>query len=70
MKLADVAFRHFPAIRFGRAPRSERPLRVGPFRIQSGPRPKVGAVGEKPGIRMQPFRRLGRPRSDNRVVGR
>ena len=27
---------HFPAIRFGRAPRSERAVRVGPFLTQSG----------------------------------
>jgi hypothetical protein len=27
---------HFPAIHFGRAPRSERPVRVGPFLTLSG----------------------------------
>ena len=28
---ANDRFWHFPAIHFGRAPRSERPVRVGPF---------------------------------------
>src|SRR5215468_4026625 len=35
---------HLPAIHFGRAPRSERPVRVGPFLTLSGPRPNGAAL--------------------------
>jgi hypothetical protein len=34
----DAASLHFPAIHFGRAPRSERLVRVGPFLTRSGSR--------------------------------